>query len=52
MTTKTSRVRPLWDALRKREALEQAERRERRHRDGKVRLAPKFLTHLRGVSNV
>ena len=52
MTTKAKRVFPLWDDLRKREALEQAERRARRHRYGKVRLAPEFLTKSEGVNNV
>lgn len=48
----TKRFLPMWDRLRKRVALEQAERRDRRHRYGKVRLAPEFLTKSEGVNNV
>lgn len=30
MTTKAARTKPMWDSLRRRDALEQAERRDRR----------------------
>lgn len=40
MTTKEHRTHPLWDSLRKRDALEQAERRDRRH--ARHRPAPEF----------
>lgn len=40
MTCRTERTHPLWDSLRKRDALEQAERRDRRVE--RQKLAPEF----------
>lgn len=48
MTTKSERHRPMWGALRRRDALEQAERRDRRQ-PYKAKVANDFeaVKHLR-----
>lgn len=45
MTCKAHRTHPLWSSLRKRDALEQAERRDRRIE--RARLAPEFRKEKR-----
>lgn len=41
MTCKSSRTKPLWDSLRRRDALEQAERRDRRLPE-RLKLSPEL----------
>ena len=46
----TKRFLPMWDALRKREALEQAERRDQKLE--RVKIAPEFLTKKKCAAKV